>query len=526
MLFNSIEFIFWFLPITLIVFYYLGSRYSHSYVTAWLVLSSLFFYGWWNPSYLIIIVFSMIFNYALGAILGNGDKSGLRRYILWFGILVNLASLGYFKYFNFFIEQINVFTEFRFNFEYVVLPLAISFFTFQQIAFLVDSYRGETTEYNFLQYCLFVTFFPQLIAGPIVHHKEMLPQFLLSDNFKINIKNITIGLSIFSIGLFKKTVIADGISPYANIVFDIAATNDPLTFFLAWGGALAYTFQLYFDFSGYSDMAIGLARLFGIILPLNFYSPYKALNITEFWRRWHITLSTFLKDYLYIALGGNRDGLFYRYRNLFLTMFLGGLWHGAGWNFAIWGALHGFYLIINHSWIKVISFFSIPIPKIIKQFLAWSVTFVAVVVGWVFFRATSLDAAISILSGMSGINGISIPNAMMARLGGLQDLLLNIGVSTHFGSGGALNFVSTWLWIIILFPIVLVFPNTQDLFNKYQGSLSDKSYNSRATFWPFFSKIKNIYWKENMIWAVFISTMLVTGMLTLSQVSEFLYFQF
>ena len=502
----------------------LGRISSHRPALAWLVLCSLFFYGWWNPAYISLIIFSMLFNYALGTILGRELRGAFRKYILYFGILINLGLLGYYKYSNFFFEQINFVLDTSFNYEYVLLPLAISFFTFQQIAFLVDSYRNETKEYDFLQYCLFVTFFPQLIAGPIVHHKEMLPQFLLVDRFKINVKNIAIGLSIFSIGLFKKTVIADGISPYSNVVFDSALSSDPITFFVAWGGALAYTIQLYFDFSGYSDMAIGLARMFGIILPLNFYSPYKALNISEFWRRWHITLSNFLRDYVYIALGGNRKGSLARFKNLFLTMFLGGLWHGAGWNFAIWGALHGFYLISNHAWVKYTSLWSIPIHESFKKFIAWGITFIAVVVGWVFFRATTFDAAITILQGMSGMNGISIPNGILVRLGPLQEIFESMGITSHLGGGS--DFMYTWLWIIIVLPLILILPNTQDLFYRVNGSLSNKNHENVLTFWPFYKKFSSFSWKENKTWAAVVSLALVFGLLTLSQVSEFLYFQF
>lgn len=524
MLFNSLGFIFLFLPVTLGVFFMLGRSNMRRPAVAWLVLCSLFFYGWWNPAYLSLIIFSMLFNYTLGTVLGNSGNVIVRKFTLWLGVLTNLGLLGYYKYSNFFFEQINLISDLNYNFEYVLLPLAISFFTFQQIAFLVDSYRYETKEYNFLQYCLFVTFFPQLIAGPIVHHKEMLPQFLLGDRFKINTKNITIGLSIFSVGLFKKTVIADGFAPYSNIVFDSVLSGEPITFLVAWGGALAYTFQLYFDFSGYSDMAIGLARMFGIILPLNFYSPYKALNISEFWRRWHITLSNFLRDYVYIALGGNRKGNFSRYKNLFLTMFLGGLWHGAGWNFAIWGALHGFYLMANLAWVKYTDVWSIPIPESIKKFAAWGITFIAVVVGWVFFRATSFDAAVSILQGMSGLNGVSIPNGIMVRLGSLQEALETLGVTSHLGGGS--NFMYTWLWVVVALPFVLFLPNTQDLFFKENASLSKKKHENTSTFWPFYKKFSLISWEANRFWGVLISLALVSGLLTLSQVSEFLYFQF
>jgi len=523
-LFNSFEFIFIFFPVTLLIFFALGSKNMHRPAMAWLVLSSLFFYGWWNPAYLFLIVFSMLFNYSLGTFLGNGTANPNTRIILILGVVVNIGLLLYFKYVNFFVAQISIATGLSFNLQHVILPLAISFFTFQQVAFLVDSYRNETNEYSFLHYSLFVTFFPQLIAGPIVHHKDMLPQFLQPDRLKINPHNIAIGLSIFAIGLFKKTVIADGVAPYSNIVFDSAASGDPLTFFDAWGGTLAYTFQLYFDFSGYSDMAIGLARMVGIVLPLNFYSPYKALNISEFWRRWHITLSKFLKDYVYITLGGNRLGSLSRYKNLFLTMFIGGMWHGAGWNFVFWGVLHGSYLVSHQLWANLTCGWNLNIPISIKRLLAWSLTFFAVIVGWVFFRATSFDGAVAVLHAMGGGNGISIPNAIMVRMGDLQYVLTDFGIQTYLGGGG--RFLYTWTWILILSPIVLTLPNTQDLFFKQQGSLSKKAFDRNNSLWPLFGVIQRIQWQDNLMWAMIISVAFITSIMTLSQVSEFLYFQF
>jgi D-alanyl-lipoteichoic acid acyltransferase DltB (MBOAT superfamily) len=293
-LFNSAEFIFLFLPISLLLFFYLAKRRGNEAAIAGLVASSLFFYGWWNPSYLILLSTSMVLNYQLGKHLGRNNKKKL----LFVGVFLNLAAIAYFKYAGFIVFNLNAVTGESWDLGNIILPLAISFFTFQQIAYLVDSYKGITKEYSFLHYTLFVSFFPQLIAGPIVHHKDMLPQFSSIKRYQVNSANFKIGLTIFAIGLFKKTVLADGIAVYANPIFTIADTGGNVDLFMAWGGTLAYTFQLYFDFSGYSDMAIGIARLFGIILPLNFYSPYKAANISEFWRRWHITLSHFLRDYV------------------------------------------------------------------------------------------------------------------------------------------------------------------------------------------------------------------------------------
>ena len=294
----------------------------------------------------------------------------------------------------------------------ILLPLAISFFTFQQIAYLIDAYRYETQEYNFLHYCLFVTFFPQLIAGPIVRHKEMLPQFSKDKIYKLHYKHIAIGLAIFAIGLFKKVIFADGIAIYATPVFMLAETEAAMTFFEAWGGALAYTLQLYFDFSGYSDMAVGIGFMFGIKLPINFNSPYKATSIIDFWRRWHITLSRFLRDYLYVALGGSRKGKVRRFVSVFLTMLLGGIWHGAGWTFVFWGLLHGFYLLVNHMWRKV----TMDVFKwshkigIVELTIYRVLTLFAIVIGWVYFRAESFTGANHMILTMLGVHGVSLPS--------------------------------------------------------------------------------------------------------------------
>jgi len=330
MLFNSDLFIFIFLPIVLFGYYWFG-MYKSLYSVIWLVLASLFFYSWWNPPYLVLILGSMLFNFYCGKYIGktlDTHRSRVAKIILWLGISLNLLVLFYFKYSNFFIDNINKVFEVGLVVETIILPLAISFFTFQQITFLVDSFRGETRDYYFHHYALFVSFFPQLIAGPIVHHTEMMPQFDKRETYQFFWENISIGMSIFIIGLFKKVILADNLALFSTPVFDFALINNSITFFEAWGGALAYTFQLYFDFSGYSDMAIGIARMFGVILPLNFNSPYKSASIIEFWRRWHMTLSRFLRDYLYIPLGGSRKGNLRRYVNLMLTMLLGGLWHG------------------------------------------------------------------------------------------------------------------------------------------------------------------------------------------------------
>lgn len=525
MLFNSYQFIFLFLPLTLAVFLILSRR-DQEYSILWLVAASLFFYGWWNPAYLGLIVASMLFNYLFGRLLGAAQaySTPQRRWILGLGVTLNLVTLGYYKYAGFFVQNINAIAGTDFNLESIILPLAISFFTFQQIAYLVDAYRGITREYRFIHYALFVTFFPQLIAGPIVHHKEMLPQFLNGPSSRKIAENISIGITIFAIGLFKKSVLADNAALYASPVFSAAEGGGELSLLVAWGGALAYTMQLYFDFSGYSDMAIGAARMFGIKLPLNFHSPYKATSIVEFWRRWHMTLSRFLRDYLYIPLGGNKRGPFNRYRNLFLTMLLGGLWHGAGWTFVAWGALHGFYLIVNHAWHRgrALVFGDSRPGSPVGKLAAWLLTFVAVVVGWVFFRATSFSSAITILEGMAGLNGVELPNAIMARLGGIGQQLQSWGIGAYLGGGT--QFILTWGWVILLMLAAILFPNTQQIMSRFEPALApyhhpESAAHSIRTLLPF-------KWSPSGAWAVMTALIAALGVLALTSVSEFLYFQF
>ncbi len=519
MLFNSYEFIFLFCPVTIFIFFLIGSKGYSSSAIVWLVCASLFFYGWWNPAYLLLITGSMVFNYGTGKVLGKQENSGLKnRIMLTFGISMNLALIGYYKYANFFVDNLNAVSGSSFHLEPIILPLAISFFTFQQIAYLVDAYKGLTREYRFFHYALFVTFFPQLIAGPIVHHQEVLPQFAEKKIFRPNYEHLAVGLTIFFFGLFKKAVLADGIAVYASPVFKNAQAGEILTFFEAWGGALSYTFQLYFDFSGYSDMAVGLGRIFGICLPMNFNSPYKSENITEFWRRWHITLSRFLKNYLYIPLGGNRKGMFMRYVNLMITMLLGGLWHGAGWPFVLWGGLHGFYLVIHHFWMEFQrKYHQTKSESIFSRFMSRFVTFVAVVAAWVFFRAESYGAAVNMLRGMFGCNGISLPAAVGYALGPVRGILEHLGIT--FGLGGGTVFAATYIWIVCLFFIVFFMPNTQEILRKFKPV-----YNFRIS--SEMEKIKILCWEPSVKWAFFSGMIAAVSILALTQVSEFLYFQF
>ena len=458
MLFNSYEFIFAFLPFTFFVYFYLNRKRLTEAAKAFLVFASLFFYSWWNIAYLPIILASMLFNYVVGVSLskkGEHAKVG-KKAVLVFGIVANVALLGYFKYADFFLENINLVTGANIPLLHLALPLAISFFTFQQIAYLVDSYRGETKEYDFLNYANFVTFFPQLIAGPIVHHAEMMPQFARKRNKVKHYSNIAMGLFIFSIGLFKKVVIADTFGVWAKQGFDVAQS---LNFFEAWATSLSYTFQLYFDFSGYTDMAIGAALLFNIKLPINFNSPYKALSIQDFWHRWHMTLSRFLKDYIYIPLGGNRKGEYRTYYNLMVTFLIGGIWHGAGWTFLFWGFLHGLALVIQKVWNSL--------GFRLHTLLAWFITFNFVNIAWVFFRAKEWDDALKVLGGMAGTNGFVLPGFLRTKLGFLQTHGIEFGQWMQkmaiAGDGG----MKAVVWTMGGFILILAFKNSNELLERF-----------------------------------------------------------
>ncbi len=375
MLFNSVEFLFLFLPVTLFVFWNLKRFGYGQSALAFIGFSSLVFYGMWDPRYLVLLIGSIIFNFFIGAQI-SAEKP--RKLWLWIGVSGNIVCLAWFKYAGFFTQNINTLLPHDVPIPDIVLPLGISFFTFVQIAYLVDAWRGMVGKHSFIEYLGFVTFFPHLIAGPILNHKTIMPQLHSLPQREYDWTKAALGLSLLALGLFKKVVIADELAKYASPVFTAADSGEIITIIQAWEGALGYSFQLYFDFSAYSDMAIGIGLMFGIRLPDNFNSPYKAASIIEFWRRWHITLSTFLRDYLYIPLGGNRKGRLRRYVNLMLTMLLGGLWHGAGWTFIVWGGLHGLYLCINHFWR-----YWFPLPeksRKIRAIFGWLTTMSSVVV--------------------------------------------------------------------------------------------------------------------------------------------------
>jgi len=403
MLFTSAAFVLLFLPITLTGFYVFGRR-SPDAAAAWLCAASFLFYGYWMPAFTLLLIASIGLNFFLGLRITTVRLH--RPHAAWqwlmLGLVVNLLLLGYFKYFNFFVNNLEAATGTQWHLAEVLLPIGISFYTFTQIAYLVDAYQGKVGETRLVHYGLFVTYFPHLIAGPIIHHAQMMPQFARPDVYRWDAVRVTSGLVIFALGLVKKVVFADGISPYADAVFDSADHGLAPTTQEAWIAMVAYTLQLYFDFSGYSDMAVGLSWMFNIRLPFNFDSPYRSLSISEFWRRWHMSLSAFLRDYLYVPLGGNRRGSLRRYVNLATTMLLGGLWHGANWTFVFWGGLHGLYLMVNHAFRAALG------PSLHRRLdrcvsfsvASWALTLLAVMVAWVFFRAQTFGGALLIVEGL------------------------------------------------------------------------------------------------------------------------------
>ncbi|MFS2002573.1 MBOAT family O-acyltransferase [Duganella sp. CT11-25] len=486
MLFNSFVFLLMYLPVV-VAGYLVLSRWLPRWTTAWLALASLFFYGYWDLRYLPLLMSSIAFNFWAARRM-TASVAHRKRWLV-FALTANLALLGYYKYANFLLWQDWA----------IVLPVGISFFTFTQIAFLVDCYRAQAGEYRFVHYTLFVSYFPHLIAGPVLHHKEMMPQF---DRRPLpSASDFAVGLSIFVVGLGKKVFLADPVSVLVGPVFAAGAHPQLIE---AWIGALAYTFQLYFDFSGYSDMAIGLSRMFGVKLPLNFNSPYRAANISEFWRRWHMTLSRFLRDYLYVPLGGNRGGALRRYRNLMLTMLLGGLWHGAGWTFVVWGGLHGVFLVVHHGWQ---AFTGQSAPRLWGRAL----TLLAVIAGWVVFRAPDMATAADILHAMVGGNGVSLPRGLAPYASHFQVL----GWQPGFSGIRWIDFGGMAVPVLLLAMALAFFaPNTQEIFCRYEPCIEKVVQRGRWT------------WSPSSVWSVTMALLFLCCLLNMNKVSEFLYFQF
>lgn len=487
MVFSSYEFIFLFLPIVLIGYFLLSKISSKTPQQLFLVSASLFFYGYFNISYLSIITISIIVNYILAKVMTNCRKDSIQgleqksntigylRLLLMIGILFNIGMLGYFKYYDFFADNINVIFRTSLVLKNILLPLGISFFTFQQFSFLISIYKGEEKLERFIDYCLFVLFFPQLVAGPIVLYKEMMPQFTDESRRYLNYDNLSKGIYIFTMGLFKKVVIADTVALFVDNGF--ASSN--LGFFTAWFTVLSYTLQIYFDFSGYSDMAIGLGKMFNIGIPINFMSPYKSESITEFWRRWHITLGRALSTYIYIPLGGNKKGIRRTCINLFITFLVSGLWHGAAWTFVLWGALHGACIVFERLLEKVL----IKIPKVLRV----TGTFFIVNLLWVLFRTIDFQETIKIFKGLVSFSNIDFMSIGVLAADGIVGMQNLIGVAYVSGL------------IILLYIIVFAGKNTIEKSKMFNASY--------ATL-------------------IFTSILFVVSTLHLSRLSPFIYFNF
>jgi D-alanyl-lipoteichoic acid acyltransferase DltB (MBOAT superfamily) len=505
MLFSSYAFVFIFLPAVALGF---AAARRHSVRAGIMVLaaSSLIFYAAWKPIFLILLIGSIAANFAIGLAM---ERTGRRQLLGLSGVALNLIVLAYFKYAEFIVDILNSATGAHLTIGAIVLPIGISFFTFQQIAYLVDVMRGTPAERDIVSYTLFVSFFPHLIAGPLVHHAEMIPQFKDQRDRRYPLL-ASRGLAMFIAGLFKKVVLADSLAQFATPAFRHVDAGGQIDMLWAWIATLAYTLQIYFDFSGYSDMALGLALMFGIRLPVNFRSPYQSLSIIEFWRRWHITLSRFLRDYLYIPLGGNRRGKPRRYVNLMITMLLGGLWHGAGWNFVIWGGLHGAYLVLNNFGRarRRSNGKSNLAPHGIGRIVAWIITFGAVVIAWVFFRAETLGGALTMLHAMAGFADASagvtyIPPATVR----FAEIKLALGAPAQAGVGLAM--------IAVGLLIVLALPNVPQIFGYHEVRRAPEA---TARLW--------LRWRPDAIWAVIIAAAFTVCLFGMWQRLEFLYFQF
>ena len=501
MLFNSFPFIFVFLPFAF-AGYFLISHLTAANLPRllWLTAASFAFYGYWNIEFVPVMAASIAANYGAGRAISAAPPSTRTRHLLFAGaIAANLAALFFYKYMALFIGIAASLLHRNIGMAAVTLPLGISFFTFTQIAYLADVYRGYPSERNAIKYALFVSYFPHLIAGPILHHKEMMWQFDDQSRRRLSPERVALGLAAFTIGLFKKAVIADGFATLAAPVFDSTAGGVP-PFADAWVGALAYSLQIYFDFSGYSDMALGLSTMFGITLPFNFDSPYKARSIVDFWRRWHITLSRFLRDYLYIPLGGNRLGKARRYANLFATMMLGGLWHGAGFTFLLWGGLHGIFLCVNHAWHglrKRVPWLDRLAGTALFPLFALALTQVAVVVAWVVFRADKIKVARRMLAAMFGLQESSAPASF-------ADPRLML------------------LFVLVGYAWCLVLPNLNEVFGR-QG-LGLDTYRMPRT-WSLFS----INGSLSAVWGTGLGLLTVVSLLAILKSGSgtpFLYFQF
>ena len=543
MLFNSYEFLFAFLPATLLGFYLLGAV-SRTLAVRWLILASLVFYGYWRPLNVLIIAPSIATNFALATVLlrlreDEGSRFASKATLI-LGVSLNVIFLGVFKYTDFISGSINDVFGSNLVMRHIILPLGISFITFQKIAFLIDVQAGRVRSFTFQDYCTFVLFFPQLIAGPIVHYREMMPQFHAS-SCRFDQENVAVGLTLLLFGLFKKVVFADSIAQYVTPIYNHAAVGGGTSFLLAWMAAIGFTLQIYFDFSGYTDMALGLARFFGIRLPQNFNSPLCASSIIDFWLRWHITLTRFLTGYVYNPLllwltrrrsarglpgFRGRDTSLGAFVSLLMfptvtTMLLSGLWHGAGYGFIIWGLLHGLYLSINHGWRLVASRLwpnKSTYDRLMKP-VGLVLTFFSVTIAMIFFRASTVSSAFDVLKGAVGLNGVALPEDIFERLGPLASTLHSVGVTTETWIVGG-NLAKGAIWTSVLLFIALACPNTLQILARYEPALGVKPQPTRLVIG------RIVEWNPSLPWAVALSAVATAAIVLMGSPSEFLYWQF
>lgn len=516
MFFNSATFLFGFLPVVLGGYLLLERSGNPVWRQAWLLGASLVFYGWSNAMVLALFLPLTAVNFALGSRLQRvGDAGG--KWMLAGSVGLNVLALCYFKYANFFVANLNALLQEDIFIEKILLPLGISFITFMQIAWLVACRRREAVPCGYFEFLLYSAFFPQIVSGPIVYQRETAPQFRKVRSGEDRAADLCVGATLFTMGLAKKVLIADTIAPWANQGFWAAGADQPISMVAAWVGALAYAFQLYFDFSGYSDMAVGVARLFGIRLPLNFNSPYKAESISDFWRRWHMTLSRFLRDYVYIGLGGNRCGSVRRSFNLFFTMVLGGFWHGAGWTFLLWGGLHGFYLVVNHAWSALGERVRIPGAWLLSGWGGRVLTFLAVLVAWIFFRAEDPSEAMRLMAGMVGANGVYVSGDPLF----FKSSPSLMGLCGWFGWQADPQFILL-VALIGLGVFVSVLPNSQQLLARMEPGIL--TYGKKIEELPMV--FRGLAWRPSIGWLVLTLSLFLWCLLNLSNVSSFLYKDF
>mgnify|MGYP003638820945 CR=1 FL=1 len=541
MLFHSFEFIFGFLVLVVLGFAVISKYAPSIWSLVFMVVASLIFYGWWDWNLLWVLVFSVVVNYVFGCVLERRKA----KWLLVAGIMFNVLLLGWYKYAVFFSGALSDLIGVDFAITGIVLPLAISFFTFQQIAYLVDVHSGLDFERSFVRYALFVVFFPQLIAGPIVHHADVLPQFNDRQKFRVTLENLGIGLTIFSIGLFKKIVIADSIGIYPDLVFEQVALGSEVSFLAAWVASLSFLLQVYFDFSGYSDMAIGLARMFGIVLPQNFNSPLKARSIIDFWQRWHITLTHFLNSYVFNTLmfreirrriahnlpvtpkAMRQPAVFIRSFCIpaMITMFLIGVWHGAGYQFFVFGLVNGFTLVVNHAWKNITRAYKWKVfyENRTANIVGLVLTIITINFTFVIFRAQNMDVTLAFFESMIGMNGLVLPQSYASLFAGLAGLPALLGI--QFGVGTDANIYPTLLdlmAIVFFYVFVVTLPNTQEIMREWNPVLD---FNKATTS----ERIIQLFqWKPGIMHGVAMSVIFLAGLayIVRRDSNAFIYFQF